>query len=105
MGGLAFITFADEKGFSAALKYDGDDYGGQKLRVRKAETKSSGNGGGAAEAGLDQKPEGCNSVVAKRLSPDITEEDLWALFRGCGGGPTHVGLLRDRRTGKSRCTA
>merc|ERR1711972_549359 len=103
--GLAFITFSDEAGFEAALKYDGDDYAGQKLRVRKAETKSSGKGGGAAEAGLDAKPEGCNSVVVKRLSPEVSEDDLWKFFKPCGSGPVHVGLLRDRASGKSRCTA
>eukprot|EP00927_Polykrikos_kofoidii_P021126 TRINITY_DN20105_c2_g2_i1.p1 TRINITY_DN20105_c2_g2~~TRINITY_DN20105_c2_g2_i1.p1 ORF type:complete len:550 (-),score=144.79 TRINITY_DN20105_c2_g2_i1:89-1738(-) len=37
--GIAFITFADEAGRKAALKFDGDDYGGRKLRVNEAQAK------------------------------------------------------------------
>eukprot|EP00928_Gymnodinium_smaydae_P057308 TRINITY_DN40562_c0_g1_i1.p1 TRINITY_DN40562_c0_g1~~TRINITY_DN40562_c0_g1_i1.p1 ORF type:complete len:283 (+),score=50.23 TRINITY_DN40562_c0_g1_i1:52-900(+) len=101
--GLAFVSFEDEAGLQAALAYDGDDYGGQRLRVKKAEAKGNGKGNGAADMG--EKPEGCNSVVLRRLSPEVTEADIKKLFKKSGRGPISVGLLTDRATGKSRCTA
>jgi len=36
--GIAFITFETDEGLTAALKYDGDDYGGRTLKVNKALT-------------------------------------------------------------------
>lgn len=96
--GLAFITFKDEAGMNAALEYDGDDYAGRRISVKKAEAKGGGKGSGPGP-----KPPGCNSVVLKRLSPDVTEADIEELFRSTH--PTRVGLLMDKTTGKSRCTA
>lgn len=99
--GLAFITFKDEAGFNAALAYEGDDYGGQTLRVRKADAKGSAPKG----RDLGPKPEGCNSVVVKKLAPQVVDADLHEFFKACGSGPVHVGVLYDKATGKSRCTA
>mmetsp|Transcript_47976 Transcript_47976/g.154799 ORF Transcript_47976/g.154799 Transcript_47976/m.154799 type:complete len:305 (-) Transcript_47976:137-1051(-) len=98
--GMAFITFKDEAGFNGALAFEGDDYGGNTLRVRKAEAK-----GITPKHDPGAKPEGCNSIVIKQLAPEVVEDDLWELFKSCGSGPTHVGLLTDKATGKSRCTA
>jgi len=101
--GLAFVTFEDESGFNAALAYDGDDYGGQRLKVKKAAEKGTNPGSKLPEPG--PKPEGCNSVVVRRLSPEVVEKDLKKAFKHCGNGPTKVGLLLDKFMGKSRCTA
>merc|ERR1712217_365814 len=72
--GLAFVTYKNEAGFKAALAYDKDDYGGQTLRVRKAEEKGSATG--ASVPAPSSKPEGCNSVVVRKLAPEVTEKDL-----------------------------
>mmetsp|Transcript_7737 Transcript_7737/g.11163 ORF Transcript_7737/g.11163 Transcript_7737/m.11163 type:complete len:306 (-) Transcript_7737:33-950(-) len=101
--GLAFITFKDEAGFKAALAFDKTDYGGNSLRVRKAEAPGTEVKNDRDDPGT--KPEGCNSIVAKRLAPEVVEKDLQELFRRCGKGPIHVGLLRDKASGRSRCTA
>lgn len=108
--GMAFITFADRAGLEAALKYDGDSYGGRTLKVGKAEGRKGGKDGKgkAAEKGKGKgkapgaKPPGCTSVVLKGLAFETTEEDLWEAFGKCGGGPSNVSLLKDRETGASR---
>lgn len=96
--GMAFVTYADEAGYFAALEYNSTDYGGRQLKVQKAEDK------GSPSQSLGPRPPGCNSIVLKKLSPDVTSDDLQEFFRGCGGGPKKVGLLTDR-SGISRCTA
>lgn len=105
--GMAFITFKDEAGLEAALAFNGDLYGGQKIVVQKAVPK--GQAGAKTESTRSHdpgaKPEGCNSVVAKGLSFDLTEKELKKHFATCGGGPIRVGILTDKFTGKSRGTA
>lgn len=105
--GLAFITYKEEAGFKAALAYDGDVYGGRRLCVKKAHPK--GKEGWAMGKSKDrnpgQKPEGCNSVVVKGLSENVTSDDLFKTFARCGRGPTNVGILRDKTTRLSRGTA
>lgn len=106
--GLAFVSFKDEAGFNAALEYDGDDYGdygGQRLRVKKAQAQGKGIGKGSGGMAPGSKPAGCNSVVLRRLAPEVTETDISETFKHCGSGPTKVGLLLDKATGRSRCTA
>lgn len=49
--GFAFITFATQAGVDAALKYDGDDYGGRTLKVNKAGQKGKGEKGGKGKGG------------------------------------------------------
>mmetsp|Transcript_53864 Transcript_53864/g.136769 ORF Transcript_53864/g.136769 Transcript_53864/m.136769 type:complete len:336 (-) Transcript_53864:90-1097(-) len=47
--GIAFITYSDEAGFQAALKFDGKEYAGRKLNISKANStggKSKGKGKG-----------------------------------------------------------
>mmetsp|Transcript_70512 Transcript_70512/g.127158 ORF Transcript_70512/g.127158 Transcript_70512/m.127158 type:complete len:321 (+) Transcript_70512:76-1038(+) len=97
--GFVFINFKDSNGVEEALKFDGDDYGGSWLRVKKAEEKGNGDG-----RSVNEKPAGCTSIVVKKLGPDVTQGDLEDFFADCGNGPTHVGLLLDA-TGRSRCTA
>jgi heterogeneous nuclear ribonucleoprotein A1/A3 len=55
--GIAFISFEDEAGFLAALKYDGDDYGGRILKVSKSDGagKGKGDGKGKGKRGKDGK--------------------------------------------------
>lgn len=115
--GIAFITMADEDGFKAALKYDGEDYCGRTLNVSKANSdggkgdkgkgdKGKGKGkskdGKGKGKGPGEKPAGCTSVVLKGLSYEATSADLQKLFAKCGSGPTNVKLLTDRETGESK---
>merc|ERR1711897_107722 len=69
--GMAFITFADESGYFAALKYNSTDYGGKRLVVKRAES----TGGGAPSLG--PKPPGCNALVLTKLAPDVTDDDIY----------------------------
>merc|ERR1712137_1465044 len=85
---MAFISYSNENAFFAALDYNGTDYGGKRLTVKRAEDK------GGQGPTLGPKPSGCNSIVLRKLSPDVSEDDLHSLFRDCGGGPKKVGLLK-----------
>lgn len=107
--GMAFITFTDVAGFEAALKYNGDDYGGRTLTVAKAEGKGGrgwGKGKGTSGgSGRSLKPMGCTSVIVKGLAYEATEEELRRIFCKCGRGPKNIKILIDRETGESRGTA
>merc|ERR1712037_143552 len=122
--GIAFITYKTKAGLEAALKFDGDDYGGRTLKVNKAEARGSGKGDGKGKGkdkgkgkskgkdgkgkakgkgkGPGPKPDGCTSVVVKGLSYEATDADLQKFFGKCGDGPTNVKILKDRETGESR---
>jgi len=102
--GFAFITFRTSAGMEAALEYDGTDYGGKTIKVKRALEKGQ-KPESASALHRSEKPEGCVSIVCKRLAPEVTEADLKGFFSDCGAGPSKVGLLRDRATGRSRCTA
>lgn len=43
--GVAFVVFKDENGVKEALKYDGDQYSGRTLTVRRAGENGKGKGG------------------------------------------------------------
>merc|ERR1711941_77442 len=47
--GIAFITFKDKAGVEAALKYDGDDYGGRPLKVAMASGRSGSQSEGKSK--------------------------------------------------------
>jgi RNA recognition motif-containing protein len=96
--GMAFVTYADVTGYFAALEYHNTDYGGKRLNIRRAEDKD------AQGTSPGPKPPGCNSIVLKKLSPDVSSDDLYDFFKACGRGPKKVGLLTDH-AGISRCTA
>eukprot|EP00747_Dinoflagellata_sp_TGD_P210087 gnl/TRDRNA2_/TRDRNA2_83417_c0_seq1.p1 gnl/TRDRNA2_/TRDRNA2_83417_c0~~gnl/TRDRNA2_/TRDRNA2_83417_c0_seq1.p1 ORF type:complete len:351 (+),score=109.18 gnl/TRDRNA2_/TRDRNA2_83417_c0_seq1:77-1054(+) len=102
--GFAFITFNDKAGLDAALKFDGDDYGGRHLKVVKADGSNTrdGNKGKGKGKTLGPKPDGCTSVVVKGLSYSVTDEDLMDVFKKCGTGPSGVKVLMNRETGASR---
>eukprot|EP00440_Ansanella_granifera_P032147 gb/GFBE01034891.1/.p1 GENE.gb/GFBE01034891.1/~~gb/GFBE01034891.1/.p1 ORF type:complete len:151 (+),score=59.24 gb/GFBE01034891.1/:1-453(+) len=110
---------ADQAGYDAALKFDGEEYAGRKLNVSKANSdggKGKGKDGKGKGKGKDkgkgkskgkgkapgEKPAGCTSVVVKGLAYEVTKEDLQKCFQKCGDGPTNVNLLTDRETGQSR---
>mmetsp|Transcript_182121 Transcript_182121/g.443142 ORF Transcript_182121/g.443142 Transcript_182121/m.443142 type:complete len:475 (+) Transcript_182121:3-1427(+) len=73
--GFAFVSFADEPGVQAALKYDGEDYGGKKLKVYRAEA-SAVREAAASRSDLE--------VFVKGLPADTTEESLRKRFSDCG---------------------
>jgi len=113
--GIAFITFADEAGFKAGLKYEGREYAGRNLNVVKAKSdggKNKGKGKGKGKDGkgkgkgkpaeLGPKPAGCTSVVVKGLSYEVTEDDLQEVFQKCGQGPTNIKVFLDSYTGASK---
>jgi len=111
--GIAFITYSDEAGFQAALKFDGKEYAGRKLNISKANStggKSKGKGKGkdgkgkgkGKHKGPGPKPAGCTSVVVKGLAYEVTADDLKEVFKNCGPGPQHVKLFTDRETGASK---
>merc|ERR1712151_316993 len=115
--GLAFITFKNEEGVQAALKYDGDDYGGRTMYVKKADKKGKGKAKGDGQTkgkdgkgkgkgkgssrGPGPKPANCKSIVMKSLAFEVTEEDLRLTFQTCGNGPSRINLLR-KDTGASK---
>lgn len=119
--GIAFISFEDEEGRQAALKYNGTDYGGRLIKVNpaleredrlswqtanpsnaksqskgKGKDKGAGKGKGKPRAPLGPKPEHCTSILVKSLSSKITEDDIQQFFKECGkqGGPTNVRIIQ-----------
>jgi len=126
--GIGFVTFKSSSGYKAALRYDGEDLVGRKMHVSDASNfvsrpclaKGNGKGKGNGKdngnklkgkeraayfkekAKPKEKPAGCTSVCVRRLSYDVTMQDLRNTFRRCGDGATNVKLLEDRDTGKSK---
>ncbi|CAE8657643.1 unnamed protein product [Polarella glacialis] len=111
--GICFVTMSDQAGYDNALAFDGEEYAGRKLNVSKANSTGGkdgkgkgkdgkGKGKGKGKKGPGEKPDGCKSVVVKGLSYEVTDDDLWAVFKGCAEGPTAVKLLTDRDTGSSK---
>ncbi|MCB1827484.1 MAG: RNA-binding protein [Coxiellaceae bacterium] len=49
--GFAFITFADAEAVEAALKADGEEIQGRKIRVNLARESTGGGGGGRRHGG------------------------------------------------------
>jgi len=120
--GIAFITFKDEAGVQAVLKFDGQDYAGRSINVaisNREGNKGKGKGKGKDSKGKGkgkdskgkgkgpgQKPDGCTSVVVKGLSYEVTGDDLYTVFKNCGSsGPSNVKVLQDWDTGKSKGVA
>lgn len=75
--GFGFVTFETLAGLEAALKYDGQDYGGRTLKVTRDSKKP-------------EKPEESVNlatrleVFLKGLAPAVTEETLRKDFQECG---------------------
>jgi len=92
--GIAFITFATQEGLDAALKYDGDDYGGRMLKVNKAgekgKGKDKGKGKGDKGKGKGDKGKGKgersneNTVCVRGLPFETTDEAFKKDFEECG---------------------
>jgi len=87
--GIAFISFATKAGLDAALKYDGEDYGGRVLQVYKAEDRKGGKGskgeGKGAGGGFEVFVRGIpcdadDAAVRKHFGTHIgSEEDILTL--------------------------
>lgn len=103
--GIAFITFEDEKGVEAAIKYDNTDYNGRYLRIRKYEVRGNDN----REYRSDKKTQyreppakvqGYNVAYVGNLSWSVDEDSLREFFKDYS--VTEVRLAKDRETGRSR---
>jgi len=73
--GIAFISFKDEAGMRAALKYDGEPYGGRTLKVTQVDGRNA-KGSGKGREKLE--------VFIKGLPGEIKEKSLKKHFVGCG---------------------
>merc|ERR1711972_1136079 len=56
--GIAFITYKSKEGVDAALKFDGDEYGGRTLKVNVAGAKGDKGKGKGKEKGEKGKGKG-----------------------------------------------
>merc|ERR1712228_399758 len=83
--GIAFITFKTKAGVDAALKFDGDEYGGRTLKVNLAGQGGKGKDGkskgkGKDGKGKDSKGKGKgnseNEIFVGGLSFECTEDAL-----------------------------
>lgn len=108
--GICFVTYADQAGVDACLKYDGTQYGSRWLKVNMANSvnsrasKGEGKKGGKGARTPGVKPEGCTTIIIKGLQQETTAEMLQEGFGSCGG---IVGcrVIYDRETGESKCVA
>mmetsp|Transcript_27620 Transcript_27620/g.79339 ORF Transcript_27620/g.79339 Transcript_27620/m.79339 type:complete len:313 (+) Transcript_27620:100-1038(+) len=91
--GIAFITFKTKEGVEAALKFDGDDYGGRRLKVNMANSKGGEKGKGekgdkGKGKGKGDKGKGKGNdeltVFVRGLSYNLTEETIKKDFAECG---------------------
>jgi len=82
--GIAFITYTSKAGVDAALKFDGDDYGGRTLRVNIAAAKGKGDKG----KGKGDKGKGKGNrefeVFVKGFANDTEDDALRKMFEKCG---------------------
>merc|ERR1719230_1711480 len=79
--GIAFITYKTQEGVTAALKFDGEEYGGRTLKVNVASSKGKGKGKDGKGQG-----KGSNELTAfvKGLPFATDEEGLRKDFAECG---------------------
>merc|ERR1712060_877017 len=106
MGGMAFITYETDEGVQKAIAFDGDDYGGRRLKVNKAGEKGKDKGKGKGEKGEKGKGgKGNNDLTAcvRGLSWSLTEEVLRKDFAECGEIVALIMLLNEE--GKPKGTA
>jgi len=82
--GIGFVTFKKEDGLKAALKYDGDNYGGRTLKVTKADDKGKGKCKAMTGSDDTEGKEREFEVFVKGLAPEVTEQMLWKDFSECG---------------------
>merc|ERR1712194_185307 len=77
--GMAFITFADLKGFEKALKYDGDDYGGRTLKVCKAEARTAAQERRRAkpERAAQERAAKASKAAKAKAADNVVEYVLW----------------------------
>lgn len=73
--GIAFITFKTKAGVEAALKYDGDDYGGRTLKVAMASGRggSQGSSKGGKEEGKAKGRERTRARARARAQIQLTK--------------------------------
>ncbi|KDD74842.1 hypothetical protein H632_c1039p0 [Helicosporidium sp. ATCC 50920] len=100
--GIAFITFATEEGYRAALDCHGMDCHGQTLKVQpcKGVAKASKASAGGNKRRLAAKTPGYNVAYCCNMSFDATEKDVKALFETCG--VSTVRLHTDKVTNQFR---
>jgi len=83
--GFAFITYATQEGFDAALKFDNTDYSGRQISVLKAEGGSGGKGkDGKGKGGSTTVGDNENTVFLRGLPWAVTVETLRKDFAECG---------------------
>merc|ERR1712048_60643 len=92
--GIAFIKYKTKAGVDAALKFNGEDYGGRKLQVNlanqgggKGKGKDKGKDGkGKGKQGKDGKSKGNQelTVCVRGLSFETQEDSLRTDFEECG---------------------
>ena len=111
--GIAIITFATREGAKAALAWNGEEWDGKFLTVKKYAPKSD-DAGANADAGADagagagpkpprpdvEKVEGQRLAFVGNLSWDVTEEALRVALVGCEVKEVRMGV--DKETGAFR---
>jgi len=107
--GIAFVSFATDDGYRAALECDGTTLDGVRVKVEpcKAPKRGVGCGGGApsstAPAGPAPKTAGYNVGYVGNVAFEASADDLGALFAADGRAPpTLVRLHTDKLTGRSK---
>merc|ERR1712157_521260 len=90
MGGTAFVEYRDRASCEAALKFDGTEYGGRKLRVRYSSDDSGKrtNEGGKGKAKSGKAPLRTGNkdleIMVTGLPFAATSEKVREDFRECG---------------------
>jgi len=81
--GIAFITYSSQEGVDAALKFDGQDYGGRSLKVAIAQPRGEKGKGGDKGKGKGKGGDE-NTAMVRGLPWASTEESLKKDFEECG---------------------
>lgn len=86
------MTYESQEGVDAALKYDGDEYGGRTLKVHmasdkrekgKGKDKGKGKGKGKDGKGKGERNDDLTAVI-KGLSWELTKDKIQTDFAECG---------------------
>jgi len=108
--GTGFVEFETSEAAQKALGKNGTDLMGRSMKVEIAKPKAdrgfgnkSGGGGGGGRGGADnslsEKPDGCRTIFAGKLSYSIDEDTIRDTFKDCGD-IKEIRWLNDKQSGE-----
>lgn len=104
--GTAFVEFNDPTAAQEALKLNSQELLGRPVKVEISRPKKLKSGtyskdGNRGSKPLSEKPEYCNTVFVGGLPAEVTDDNMFELFNGCGS-ITKIRWVLDKASGEFR---